>query len=123
VARYAWALLLARIDEVFPLVCPRCGGEMRIIAFITDACVVREILSHVGEPTSPPPIAPARRPPLWEITDAAQGEFVPPAQPAPDYAGVRSRPCNKPAARMKTGFLPKTPHRDPREIRIEVTET
>jgi hypothetical protein len=34
-----------------------------------------------------------------------------------------SRPCNKPAARMKTGFLPKTPHRDPREIRIEVTET
>jgi DNA-directed RNA polymerase subunit RPC12/RpoP len=84
-ARYAWALLLARIYEVFPLVCPRCGGEMRIIAFITDACVVREILSHLGEPTSPPPIAPARGPPLWEITDAEQGEFDPPAQPAPDY--------------------------------------
>ena len=85
-ARYAWALLLARIDEVFPLVCPRCGGEMRIIiAFITDACVVREILSHLGEPTSPPPIAPARGPPLWEMTDAEQGEFDPPAQPAPDY--------------------------------------
>jgi hypothetical protein len=84
-ARYAWALLLARIDEVFPLVCPRCGGEMRIIAFITDACAVREILSHLGEPTSPPPIAPARGPPLWEITDAEQGEFDPPAQPAPDY--------------------------------------
>jgi hypothetical protein len=94
-ARTAWALLLARIDEVFPLVCPRCGGEMRIIAFITDACVVREILSHVGEPTSPPPIAPARRPPLWEITDAAQGEFVPPAQPAPDYAGVRIRSAHR----------------------------
>ena len=37
VARYAWALLLARIDEVFPLACPRCGGEMRIIAFIRRA--------------------------------------------------------------------------------------
>ena len=84
-ARTAWALLLARIDEVFPLVCPRCGGEMRIIAFITDACAVREILSHLGEPTSPPPIAPARGPPLWEMTDAEQGEFDPPAQPAPDY--------------------------------------
>jgi hypothetical protein len=36
---------------------------------------------------------------------------------------LAGRPCNKPAARMKTGFLPKTPHRDPREIRIEVTET
>ncbi len=33
-ARYAWALLLARIDEVLPLLCPQCGGEMRIIAFI-----------------------------------------------------------------------------------------
>ncbi len=49
--RYAWALLLARIDEVFPLVCPRCGGEMRIIAFITDAGAVRDILTHLGEPT------------------------------------------------------------------------
>jgi hypothetical protein len=28
---YAWALLLARIDEVFPLVCPHCDGAMPII--------------------------------------------------------------------------------------------
>jgi len=33
-ARYAWALLLARIYEVFPLRCPLCGADMRIIAFI-----------------------------------------------------------------------------------------
>jgi hypothetical protein len=26
-ARYAWAALLARIYEVFPLVCPLCGAE------------------------------------------------------------------------------------------------
>ena len=84
-ARYAWALLLARIYEVFPLVCPRCGGEMRIIAFLSDAGAVREIRSHWDEPTSLPPIAPARGPPLWEITDADQGEFDPPAQPTPDY--------------------------------------
>ena len=32
-ARYAWALLLARIYELFPLVCPTCGGRMRSIAF------------------------------------------------------------------------------------------
>jgi hypothetical protein len=38
-------VLLARIYEVFPLVCPRSGSEMRTIAFITDACAVREILS------------------------------------------------------------------------------
>ena len=84
-ARYAWALLLARIDEVFPLVCSRCGGEMRIIAFLTDAGAVRDLLTHLGEPTSPPPIAPARGPPLWEMADVDHGEFDPPAQPEPDY--------------------------------------
>ena len=58
-ARYAWALLLARIYEVFPLVCPHCGGAMRIIAFITDAPTVRDILAHLGEPTAPPRTAAA----------------------------------------------------------------
>lgn len=62
--RYVWALLLAHIYEVFPLVCPKCGGEMRIIAFINDGPVIREILGHLGEPTSVPHISPARGPPL-----------------------------------------------------------
>ncbi len=84
-ARYAWALLLARIYEVFPLLCPKCGGEIRIIAFITEALAVREILAYLGEPTSPPRLAPARGPPLWERADAGQGEFDPQAQPVPDY--------------------------------------
>jgi hypothetical protein len=71
-ARYAWARLLARIydrrrslwDEVFPLVCPTCGGAMRILASITEAPTVRAILAHLGEPTAPPRIPPARSPPL-----------------------------------------------------------
>ncbi len=33
---------------------------MRIIAFITEAAVVRDILIHLGEPIAPPTIAPAR---------------------------------------------------------------
>jgi hypothetical protein len=82
---YVWALLLTRIDEVFPLVCPRCGGEMRIIAFITDAGAVRDILTHLGEPTSPPRLMPARAPPLWEMQGATMGEDDPQAQPAPEY--------------------------------------
>jgi len=49
-APYAWALLLARIDEVFPLRCPRCGADMRIIAFITEATVLREILRALAAP-------------------------------------------------------------------------
>ena len=44
-AIYLWAMLLARIYELFPLVCPRCGGEVQIIAFITEAPTVRAILT------------------------------------------------------------------------------
>jgi hypothetical protein len=46
---------------------------------------MREILAHVGEPTSPPRLAQARVPPLWERADTGHGEFDPQAQPATDY--------------------------------------
>jgi hypothetical protein len=72
-------------DEVLPLACPRCGGEMRIIAFITEAVAVRDILTHLGEATSPPRMAPARGPPLWEMQDAGRDDLDLQAQPAPDY--------------------------------------
>ena len=85
-ARYAWARLLARLYEVFPLVCPHCGGAMRIIAFVTDPAPMRDILVHLGEPTAPPRIAPARGPPLWDLPDGVTGDGGPHAQPAPEYA-------------------------------------
>jgi hypothetical protein len=34
--RIRWAVLLARIYDVLPLVCPACGGQMKILAFLTD---------------------------------------------------------------------------------------
>ena len=55
-----------------------------IVAFITEAVAVRDILAHLGEATSPPRIVPARGLPLWEMPDAGQGEFDPQAQPAPE---------------------------------------
>jgi len=84
-ARYVWARLLARIHEVRPLLCPKCSGEMKIIASITEAVVIQEILGHLGEPTSPPRLRSARRPPLWEMAGALPDESDPQAQPAPDY--------------------------------------
>ena len=78
-------MLLARIYEVFPLRCSLCGAEMRIIAFITDAPTVRDILVHLGEPITPPTVAPARGPPLWELPPAGQREIDRQARPAPDY--------------------------------------
>ena len=72
VARYLWAMLLARIYEAFPLQCPICHTVMRIIAFVNDASTVKKILDHIGESTQPPRIAPARGPPLWEAAAAAE---------------------------------------------------
>lgn len=83
--RLAWALLIARIYEVIPLVCPQCGGEMQIIAFMTEGAGIREILGHLGEAVSPPRLLPAREPPLWEMsgTGAEPGDLDPQFQAAP----------------------------------------
>jgi len=91
-AHYLWAVLIARIYEVFPLLCPLCGGQMRLIAFITEGPKIRKILEHIGVESEPPQISPARGPPLWDDCDAQEGEGpqIEPdwdlaAQPAPDF--------------------------------------
>ena len=91
-AHYLWAVLIARIYEVFPLLCPMCGGQMRLIAFITEGTQIRKILDHIGVDSEPPHIAPARGPPLWDDCDAQtdDGVHMEPdwdlaAQAAPDF--------------------------------------
>ncbi len=42
-----WATLLQQIFEVDPLACPTCRGPMRIIACITQASVIDQILTHL----------------------------------------------------------------------------
>jgi hypothetical protein len=49
---------------------PKCGAEIRIIALRIAAPAVRQVLSHLGEPASPPRISPARGPRPWEIPKA-----------------------------------------------------
>ena len=56
--RRRWANLIRRVYEVDPLVCPRCGAEMRIIGFITEPSLVRRILDHIrkrNRSSRPPP--------------------------------------------------------------------
>ncbi len=68
---YAWVRLLGRIYAVLPLICLRCGGEMRLIAFITSPAAIVPILAHLGEAITPPPLAPrARAPPEMEAPNA-----------------------------------------------------
>ena len=70
--RRRWANLIRRVYEVDPLVCPRCGSEMRVVGFITEHSVIKRILDHIrkrdrasrGPPRFRSPVArqPATRP-------------------------------------------------------------
>ena len=64
----------------FPSCARSAALQMRVIAFITDPPAIHDILVHLGEPTAPPQIAPARGPPLCDLPDAGPGSFDP--QPA-----------------------------------------
>ncbi len=104
--------VLARLFEQFPLTCRYCGADMKIIAFVIETPSVRAILEHIGEPTCPPAISPARpcaaqpcsawvpaqiihglvvrcsiiaHPPAWEDTPVeVDQDYDPLAQPEPE---------------------------------------
>jgi len=47
IPRRGWAEMIRKVYEVDPLVCPQCGGQMKVIAFITDYAVVDRIIHHL----------------------------------------------------------------------------
>ncbi len=42
-----WAGMIRKVYEVDPLLCPTCGGRMRIIAFIDDPKAIDRIIGHL----------------------------------------------------------------------------
>jgi len=72
-ARKRWAELIRHIYEVDPLVCPRCGGAMKIISLITEGQTIRAILASV------------RR----DATASPAGSFHPPPATRPAGEGMR----------------------------------
>ena len=40
----AWARLIAKVFQADPLVCRRCGGPLKAVAYITDSMAIRQIL-------------------------------------------------------------------------------
>jgi hypothetical protein len=42
-----WAEMIRKVYEVDPLICPRCGGRMKVIAFLTEYAVVDRIMRHL----------------------------------------------------------------------------
>ena len=53
-ARLSWAKLIRRVYEVDPLLCPFCGSEMRVLAFITDFATARAIRRSLKLPAQEP---------------------------------------------------------------------
>jgi len=65
-----WSYFIRKVYETDPLTCPKCQGEMRIIAFIAfidQPDVIKRILKHLGlwEDSHAPP---ERSPPEKELT-------------------------------------------------------
>ncbi len=52
--------MIKRVYEVDPLVCPKCGAEMRVVAVILDPPVITKILDHLAKRArdgrAPPPL-------------------------------------------------------------------
>ena len=53
-ARLSWAKLIRRVYEIDPLLCPFCGGEMKILALITDFATARAIRRSLKLPAQEP---------------------------------------------------------------------
>ena len=58
--RKRWAVLIRKIYEVDPLICPQCGAMMKIVSAIEACIAIHKILSHLrllhSPSRSPPPI-------------------------------------------------------------------
>lgn len=43
-----WRECIKKVWEVDPLLCPHCGGLMKLISFIYERRVIKKILTHLG---------------------------------------------------------------------------
>jgi hypothetical protein len=65
--------MIRKVYEVDPMSCPRCGGAMRVVAFLMEHAVVDRIIEYlkltfVAERPPPPPRRPATTTELLMIT-------------------------------------------------------
>ena len=91
--RRTWARLIQKIYEVDTLVCPKCAGPMRVIAFIEQANVLRKILEHLGLWGSRhKPVPRANAPPVLHVAEdvdaylpTSDDDMVDPSYPVDAY--------------------------------------
>ena len=54
----SWGACLARVFEVFPLICPQCKVELKPVAAIFDDQELVRLLTHLGQPAGFPVFRP-----------------------------------------------------------------
>jgi hypothetical protein len=42
-----WAEMIRKVYEVDPMACPKCGGRMKVVTFITEVAVVDRTIDHL----------------------------------------------------------------------------
>lgn len=68
IAPLTWAQRLKRVFEIDITLCPLCGGQLRVIADITDPELIGKILDHVQK-RAPPRLSPRRAEPHPNLPD------------------------------------------------------
>ncbi len=53
-SKQTYARLIKKVFEVAPLICPKCGSEMIVLAIITNSEEILKILNHLRKNKSPP---------------------------------------------------------------------
>jgi Putative transposase len=81
-----WAALRRQIFEVDPLACPHCAGPMRIVACITQAAVIDQILTPLRTRAAAGAQPGARSPPSTAASVARGARRRPTARTAPLHA-------------------------------------
>ncbi len=68
-SRMSWAKLLNRVFKIDITQCQFCRGEVKMVAAILEKAAIEKILNHLGLPTEPPVIRPARPPPQTSFNE------------------------------------------------------
>lgn len=57
-ASSSWAAMIKRVYEIDPLICSKCGSQMKIIAFLQNEREINKICDNLGYPKyrAPPPL-------------------------------------------------------------------
>ena len=82
----SWAACLARVFEVFPLICPKCNLEMKPVAVILNDKELVRLLNHLGLSAELPVFKPAPKacgPPDEDCQLDSRADLYEEIEPAP----------------------------------------